>query len=651
MANYISSGLRSIDYFSQPIQITFNKKRSFATVLGGFLSLIIYCVTITLIFNSANGLLNKVNPKTTMTDSALFNAPLLNLTEQNLIYAVTILNRNFESFYDDTIFTMEFSQFKRQRQNDGSMLTQYIKLNQTKCTMYEEEFKRRGFYKNYIANDIQSGVCFDNTSPGLVIGGDFGSDYFSNINFKIKRCVNSTNSKVICKSKDVIDDKLLNGYFQWYYFGNNIDINNYLNPYSISFANYFIVLDPKASKFIDIFFKTVNISSDAGLIFESYEYKSALVYENSREQILVQVVDDLVIDFYMGSSKNYLTYTRIYQKFQDFAANIGGLLKVMTVIAYFISIKFTHFSMYEKMFRSLYNFDYGDEEEKNKIENSSINKFKFTRKFKGSSSTDRELSSNRNLSSKRSSSNNSPKKNKYEEVAENSKQTQDLIHKQKSIDAGYENYKFKSNNSPAKNKPEIIVSDNTKPMFYTFDTIKSNAFDTQKSNAMETQIIVKKQEKFNLHIRKKIASQKRKYASNFLLEPFDVIKLYLCNCCIQRTRTKLNLFKLAFNKLHQYLDYLQIIQTLQQFHRLKNVIFSKTQKELFLSNSKEVISEINKNSKDLDNRKGIEKSDENQNIYENYLKAKKKKNSSKIYKRLLKNLDENLKKIFENTKN
>jgi hypothetical protein len=583
-------GLKSIDYFSQPVQITFNHKRNFSTILGGILSLIIYCVTFSLVITSGSNLLNKVNPKTTMTDHTLNIEPLLNVTEQNLIYVVGFLDRNFQPLYDDSLFTMEFSQFKREMQSDGNMLTRYIPLNKTSCSMYRDEFKKRGFEKEYTANRIDLAVCFDNKIPGLILGGDFNSDYYSNINFKIKRCVNSTNSNIICKPKELIDDKLLNGYFLFNYFGNNIDINNYTNPYKTSFSSYFLVVDPKASKFVDVYFKTVNISTDAGIIFQSNDYQSALVFDKYREQILVQVVNDIVIDFYINSSKNYLTYTRIYQKFQDFVANVGGFIKVMTLLGYFISIKFTHYAMYEKMFNCLYNFDYGEEQDGRKIENSSKNKFMFKTKI-DESLTQKNLSINQNI--------------------------------------------FNTHLSKLYKNNYLNVADSTKPIHKSIEKEKSfniSNYDNDKNQ-----------------IDREIKNQKKKYDKKFILGPADVLKLYFCKCCTPKNKNKLNLFRLAFNKLHKYLDYLQIVQTLQQFHKLKNVILSKTQKKLFLLHNKPIISENKKNFKDRKKSK-VDKSEENRNIFENYLKARKKEGSNKIYKRILQNFDENLKKIFENIK-
>lgn len=592
MKNFFSWGLKSLDYFSQPIQITFNQKRNFSTVLGGFLSLVIYCVTLTLVISSANNLLNKVNPKTTMTDSVFYEAPLLNVSEQNLIYTIAFLDRDFQPLYDDSLFTMEFSQFKRERLNDGNTITRYIPLNRTRCSMYKEEFKRRGFDKEYIANNIELGVCFDNQKPELILGGEFSSNYFSNINFRIKRCVNSSSSLTICKPTEIIDDKLLNGYFQFYYFGNNIDINNYTDPYKTSFSNYFIVVDPKASKFIEVNFKTVNISTDAGLIFQSNEYQSALVFDNYREQILVQVVNDLVIDFYINSSKNYLTYTRIYQKFQDFAANIGGLIKVMTVLGYFATINFTHYAMYEKMLNCLYKFNFKEESTQCKIQNTSENKIILKDKL-NNLTNQKYLSNNQNFQNTNLSG-------------------------------------FIKNNY-------LEADDNPKHLHQNFDFEKS-------INAINY-------ESLNIHINREMENDNKKYKKKILLNPVNVIKLYLCHCCSRRSSTNLNLFNIAFKKLYKYLDYLRIIQTLQQFHKLKNVIFSKTQKKIFLLHSKPLICLNNKNKNYETKKSLIEGSNENKLNYDNYIKARKKEGSNKIYKRLLNNFDENLKNIFENIQN
>ncbi len=77
MKDLILSGMKFFDYFGQPVQIIFNQQRIFRTVLGGFFSLIIYRVSLSLVLSSAANLLNKVEPKTIMTNKVLSGATFL----------------------------------------------------------------------------------------------------------------------------------------------------------------------------------------------------------------------------------------------------------------------------------------------------------------------------------------------------------------------------------------------------------------------------------------------------------------------------------------------------------------------------------------------------------------------------------------------
>jgi hypothetical protein len=354
----------------------------------------------------------------------------------------------------------------------------------------------------------------------------------------------------------------------------------------MSFSDYFIVVDPKASKFIDIYFKTVNISTDAGLIFPTEVYQSEILFDYYREQILVQVVDDIIVDFYIGSSRNYMTYTRIYQKFQDFAATVGGLLKVMTLLAYFITCKFTRYSMYEKMFNCLYNFDF-EGKESNLI----------------------------------------------------------TIPKTKNSHSGFGDSKIINQNLDQSVEKKFNIQNRT-PNITTLN-IENNFLNYEdfKKTINNSSLNLNLKSRFDLEIQK----NKKRFNMKIHLTPTDVVKMYCCNCFVAKQKKKLNLFQQAFAELHKYLDYLQIVQTLQQFHGLRNVIFSKSQNNLFSLHSKPLIRE-----KELDEKAkkksqtSINSRDENFSIFDDYVKAKEKQDENKTYKRLLRNMDENSKNIFNN---
>jgi hypothetical protein len=346
----------NIDYFSCPVQITFHNQDKYSSLMGKILSIMIYGVTLSLIITSWNSLLNKKNPKTSMTNSYQTDSPLMNISELNSVYIANFLTRDYLPFKDSSYFTIEANLFEVKRYTNATATFNDYALKQVNCSLYKEKYKNKGFENDFTNNNLDEAVCIDLNSQDIVLGGSFIGQYFSNFNYKIKKCVNYTDSNIICKSSSEIDEKIKGGFFMFYYFDNYVDLNDYSKIFKESFMSYFILLDPKASKFVDLYFKYVNISSDIGLIFESKEYTSAVAFDYYKEQIDTSSTSNLIIEFYVNSSRNYLTYTRIYMKFQEFAATIGGLLKIMTFLGSIITSKFTKFEMLEKMFNSIFEF-------------------------------------------------------------------------------------------------------------------------------------------------------------------------------------------------------------------------------------------------------------------------------------------------------
>ncbi len=96
--------LKKLDYFSQPIQLSFNEERKFGNYIGGILSLAIYALVISLLFNSGRDLFNRKNPKTSMTSRYQVNSPSINMSELEMYYISYFLTKEFVPFYDPSYF-------------------------------------------------------------------------------------------------------------------------------------------------------------------------------------------------------------------------------------------------------------------------------------------------------------------------------------------------------------------------------------------------------------------------------------------------------------------------------------------------------------------------------------------------------------------
>jgi hypothetical protein len=541
----------NIDYFSRPVQITFDNKEKYSTNLGKIISLIIYAITLSLILTSWNSLLNRKNPKTSMTNSYEVNSPLMNLSELDSVYIANFLTNDYVPFKDSSYFTIETNLFEVKRYKNGTSSFNNYPLKQVNCSIYKEKYKQKGFEKDFTYNNLDRGICIDINSQEIVLGGNFISEYFSNFNYKLKKCVNSTDSSIICKSSSEIDEKIKGGFFNFFYFDNFVDLNEYSKIFKESFINYFILLDPKASKFVDFYFKYLNISSDVGLIFESKEYTSAISFDYYKEQIATSSTDNLIIEFYVNSSRNYLSYKRIYMKFQEFAALIGGLLKIMTFIGSIITSKFTKLEMNEKIFNSI--FDFG-------------------------------LKSGTKIR---------------------------------------KNIEFKEGVS---NLPMIINIFSSK-----------NVIDNSKSN----KTIKNKNELIKL-LNIKLSVNKDQ-AREIKLGTLQLLKMYLCYCT-KKQKEKWNTLNFALKKLTKYLDYLKISNTLQEYNRMKKVLFTKAQRKMLSISSKPkiLLEKTEKNIKDREN----DDDEKIASLFHHYSEIRENKNDP-INHKLLNFMNDRYKSVFE----
>jgi hypothetical protein len=200
-------GIKSIDYFGQPVQITFDRKRKYNTILGGLLSLGMYSFILILIIKAGYDLLNKTRPKTSLTSLALTDSPLLDMKKSKMIYSAVVLDRNFVPVNDPSYFTIEIFKFEVIRKN-GSEQYNYINMPRYDCNNHYDHFKSEGFEEDFKSKQLSQGTCFDISSSDVIIGGNFIKEYFSNILFRVQKCSNRTDTNVVCQPENKIIDKL-----------------------------------------------------------------------------------------------------------------------------------------------------------------------------------------------------------------------------------------------------------------------------------------------------------------------------------------------------------------------------------------------------------------------------------------------------------
>ena len=163
------------------------------------------------------------------------------------------------------------------------------------------------------------------------IEGIFLHDKYSFIKFDFYQCVNTTNNGNKCKPKEQID-YYLNGTFATVEFTDiSLDPSNYSNPDSPQLGELYSTVGNNFYREMHLFLKEVKFESDIGLVFSSIQ---------SQKYIQLDYLSDM---FSFKSQSNFCSltlklsnridvYKRTYIKFQTTLANIGGIVKAVTII-------------------------------------------------------------------------------------------------------------------------------------------------------------------------------------------------------------------------------------------------------------------------------------------------------------------------------
>jgi len=473
---------------------------------------------------------------------------------------------------------------------------------------------------------------------------------------------------IVCKSEEEIDNKIQGGFFQFYYLDNNIDLNNFENPYTEYFSRYFILLDPGSQKFVDLYYKTVNITSDAGIIFENPIVNTSMIFDYYREQIDTFSKSKKIIELLVNSSNNILKYNIIFTKFQDFAASIGGLMNVLLQVGSFITLFFNDFKMNEKIINNLYTFNNDEMEGIKKVRNLdtsnvSLNNKRQANKFennpnkddyKNNMKKDFELNCNNYFTEHNSNFQNQKLQGDIIDmkVADNMnpKTFKDLPYSSKFTEQKVETSevnldnsstkknKFFFNNSSfplknefnASNKLVTDINQNEKKIIHKdfrdlienpqiFETNKIKC-DNSEKHFHRNQEKLNQQNNFLFKTSNNLIQNPQKLicdSNNNLYNPndlkfenffknetnrkiylnklndlkmqkshelhstwYEIILLKLCPFS-KRLKAKRLLYTKAKDELFQYLDFMEIVNNLQEFNKLKKILFSKDELGIF----------------------------------------------------------------------
>ena len=346
------------DLFKHDVSLKIYNRYAVSISLGKFFSVGIFILLFYSFFSS--DMIQKSNPIILQQLVPNKNRPTFFFSKKNFVFSFAVVDSNNAIYHDPSIFNFRAAQMTAKNGQDALQKEINIQL----CSSHH--FER--FYGFFEKQNLTYSSCL-NTS-NFTIKGYWDEDEVSQLNLALLKCVNSSESNIICKAKEEIDSFFADKYFSIWMEDNNYDMNNFNSPLSSKIKNLFRNIELQKTKVLRFYMQKSIAILDNGWanideeIIESYSHGN--IVDDFTQ------VNDILFYFHMYSSDFNQVFQRRYQKLFDLLARLGGMLNVLIIIGSTLVNYFYDWEIKELILNKLYTF------KRSRNEDNKMNKgFKF----------------------------------------------------------------------------------------------------------------------------------------------------------------------------------------------------------------------------------------------------------------------------------
>ena len=328
------------DSFASKFQLSIKGKESYHSYITIILSFIVNFSTIYLFLVLAIQLMNHSQPSINYQKRTLKMSENITMNTEDLIFLISLKGKTFNLINDPTIAYLEAIYEVTSAEN--GMYNKYnYKLDSMNCSNIENFFINKNLKKIFDSSGLIDYSCFNWKKGNIIVGGHFGSEFYGDVAFFIKKCVNTTENKNHCKSNEIINEALQAGYVEITYIGAFADYYNYTYPIQFNSEDFFSQIDTSFNKILYLYFNSLYFYSGNNIIFTNRKMEKATKFEKVNSDI-IRIVESqgIVCSVYIVPSLTSEEYYRSYTKIQDLGASVSGLRATMGFIVLVLNAYF-----------------------------------------------------------------------------------------------------------------------------------------------------------------------------------------------------------------------------------------------------------------------------------------------------------------------
>lgn len=331
--------MRKLDAFPFTPTLHINSHFGFQTAFGGIISILLGIVTVLASAAFSVDVFTKTNPIVLSSDNVIQH-PTIDKTLFKVFAAPTLPGGvpilELEKYLNFRIQMSDSDGLDKTR----NMTTFFTYFNLDKCqdspVLQDSELN----LNNSLNAPLDNYYCLSGEDSRLLdLYGSFGSNKFVMWKLIVETCQNSTLNNYSCKTPDQIKSKLGRFFIHFGLSTMYVDSNDYDNPLKRNFFTRIMRVSVFNYRNDIIFNRIVDYTTDSGFLLESKSTKHGILISRLESDSLFNEKLGPILDIMLTLDNIKQNYNRSYIKIQTVAANIGGMIKFLTVILSFINSK------------------------------------------------------------------------------------------------------------------------------------------------------------------------------------------------------------------------------------------------------------------------------------------------------------------------
>ncbi|CAK64211.1 unnamed protein product (macronuclear) [Paramecium tetraurelia] len=351
---------RKLDFFQSPVELMIHKKKSHQSLFGTSMTILMFTCVLMYIINKFVQLGQRKEFQTLYSEVYYEEIPVFPLYSKNFTLQFAFQTENQKNYIDETIYQVNAVMVNRaQVINDQkpSVSSTRTKIPLSKCAKIGIPYEDLEDQLDDV--DSENTYCLDwNNISNLSLIGTPEQENYTYIYISFQQCVNDTQNinSTVCKSKEEIQQKLHRNYILFQLSSYNIDLRNYLKPNVPKVEEIQTTISSQVMKDITLFMQPITTLTEEGLLNELVRRDSTIRYLKTQEVIDFNSEEALASVLIRLANTENISY-RIYPKLQDILAQAGGLWEVLMLVFTILVKPIQSLSYKLDVINNLFNFE------------------------------------------------------------------------------------------------------------------------------------------------------------------------------------------------------------------------------------------------------------------------------------------------------